>query len=53
MKAVFPEDFPVVVRPLEPELRIIPCRGIIPRQDGASVDFSLRPIEEAVARSKE
>lgn len=41
-------SFPVVVRPLEPELRIIPCRGFVPRPEGTSVDFSTRSVKEVV-----
>lgn len=37
-------DFAVVVRPIEPELRIVPCRGFIPAPDGGSVSFQPKPV---------
>jgi hypothetical protein len=40
-------DFPVTVRPIEPELRIIPCQGFIPAQDGGSVSFQPKPLPVA------
>jgi hypothetical protein len=40
-------DFSVTVRPIEPELRIIPCQGFIPAQDGGSVSFQPKPLPVA------
>ncbi len=37
-------DFAVVVRPLEPELRIVPCGGFVPAPDGGSVSFQSKPL---------
>lgn len=39
-------DLPVVVRPIEPELRIVPCRGFIPKPDEEHVDFGSKPAKK-------